>query len=341
MRLFQIYKKLIKFFKKEFNRNLFVFSIFLVIATMFWFINALSKNYKINLPFEIQYVNIPKTKALVKELPKNISIEVEAKGFSLLTYYVRSHPVITIDVQKYWDSNSKKRIAKDVANLKVNEEKLNSFYILTKEAPEITNELKIGMRSISMNPDTIYFQFANVSQKKVAVKPNVQIKFAQQFQLQNNVFVTPDSIIIYGAQKTLNKIDSVVTEPIRKKDVSESFTQKIAFRTIPTITFSDSSGIVNVQVEKYTEQQFWVPLEYINVPDSLVIDLMQDKVQITTFIGMSKLKSFKTTDYKVVADYSKLNNETGEMPIMVSQKPDYAKIVKITPETIGYIIDSK
>jgi YbbR domain-containing protein len=341
MRLIQIYKKLIKFFQKEFNRNLFVFSIFLVIATMFWFINALSKNYKIKLPFEIQYVNIPKAKALVKELPKNITIEVEAKGFSLLTYYVRSHPIITIDVQKYWDSNSKKRIVTDVTNLKVNEEKLNSFFILSKETPEILNELKIGMRSISINPDTIQFIFANVSQKKVAVKPNVQIKFAQQFQLQNNVFVTPDSIIIYGAQEILNKIDSIMTEPIYKNDVSESFNQKIAFHTIPTITYSDSVGVTNIQVEKYTEQQFWVSLIPINVPDSLIIDLMQDKVQITTFIGMSKLKSFKTSDYKVVADYSKLNKETGEMPIMVSQKPGYAKIIKISPENIGYIINSK
>lgn len=321
------YKIFSVFLKKEFNKNLLVFALFYIVASLLWAINALEKTYTVSIPVTIHYQEIPKTKALLVSIPQQIKVDVKASGFSLLHFYLTfNHSQVNINVRELCD----------IASLKTKE-----FKIPTITNKNIKQLFSNSITITSVNPDTIYFKFAEVTSKKVAIKPVVDIEFVQQFQLQKKIYVSPDSIVIFGAEQLLQNIDSICTLPISMKNVSKSFSQTIGFKKINNIQFTDSVGTVYVMVEKFTEQQYSVPIKPIHVPDSLLIDLMQDKALITIFIGLSQLEKIDASMFKVVADYSKQDKKTGEIPVTIIEKPTIGRVISQTPEKVGYIIDVK
>jgi len=56
---------------------------------------------------------------------------------------------------------------------------------------------------------------------------------------------------------------------------------------------------------------------------------------------MSKTPQVSANDFKVIADFMKQNALTGEIPVEVVARSPWGRIVKVSPEYVGYIIDTK
>lgn len=320
------YSKFVRYIKKEFNRNTLIFAIFFCIASLFWIINALNKSYTLQIPIQMAYSHIPKTKALITSTPDIVTVHVSATGFALLTFYMYSSKSIDVNIEQ-------------LLQQKTTQDSLLTIHFL----PTILNS-EVFPQSVQVQkvlPQYITCAFAPVSKKKVKVIANHDIECLQQYQLIQQPTVIPDSIYIYGAQQVLNNIDSVYTTKIYARQLAESFTRKIVMQSIKNVTFSDTLVTVKAEIEKFTEQQFSIPIEAVNIPDSIIIDLMTHKVQITMFTGMSHIQHNSVSDFKIIADYAKQNTQTGEIPVEIVKRPKWGRVVKISPEFVGYIIDTK
>jgi|GEM_PF-3289947 hypothetical protein len=326
MSLLSIYTKGIRYIKKEFNRNTLLFAVFFCIASLLWLINALNKTYTVDITLQAKYSHIPKTKAPITKAPEEIVVQVTASGFSLLQYYMYSSQQIDVNIEK--------RLQDDIDG---------DSTLVINIAKEIT-DAHLFSKSIqiqSVKPEFVTFIFAPVSKKKVKVVALYDIECLQQYQLSQTPVVIPDSIFVYGAQIVLESIDSVYTTKIYARQVAESFTRKISLQPITNVTYSDTVVTVKASIEKFTEQQFTIPITPIHVPDSIIIDLMQHSVTITVFTGMSKTPQVSANDFKVIADFMKQNALTGEIPVEVVARSPWGRIVKVSPEYVGYIIDTK
>lgn len=326
MRIINFYTKIVRYVKKELNRNTLIFAVFFCIASLFWIINALNKTYRVQIPLKAHYSHIPKTKALVTSTPDIIQAEVTATGFSLLKMYMYSSKVIDFNIEKVLAQNS---FTDSLVTI--------SVLSYVKEHHLFSNSITIS----NVVPKTIQFAFAPISKKKVKVVPLYDIECVQQYQLKQTPRVLPDSMFIYGAHAVLKNIDSVFTTKIYARQVAESFSRKIGIQAIKNVSVSDTLVTVKAEIEKFTEQQFTVPIVAVNVPDSVIIDLMNHSVHITMFTGMSNIQSNHPSDFRVIADFTKQNIQTGEIPVEIVARPKWGRIVKISPEYVGFIIDSK
>lgn len=326
MRFVSEFAKLIRFVKKEINRNTLIFGVFFCIASLFWIINALQKTYTVQIPIHLEYTHIPKTKAIVTSAPDTVNTEVSATGYALLRFYMYSSKTVDIHIEQLLQTQS------------------NSDSVLRVVLQPLIQSSGIFSNTITVNkvvPKIVQFAFAPIHKKKVKVVAKYSIECTQQYQLQHNPTTIPDSVFLYGASELLQTIDSVYTTEIFAQDVSQSFSRKIQLQAIRNVQLSDTVVTVNVDIEKFTEQQFTIPITAIHVPDTVLIDLMNHSVQITMFTGMSHIQKNSPQDFKVIADFTKQNTQTGEIPIEIIARPKWGRIVKITPEFVGYIIESK
>src|SRR5207237_801728 len=79
-----------------------------LISAFLWVLIMLSKNYSAHVRFHLLYENIPEGKMITNHLPKKIDFVINATGFDLLAYRVKStNNNITINVNENLDMQNK------------------------------------------------------------------------------------------------------------------------------------------------------------------------------------------------------------------------------------------
>ncbi|UCE94292.1 MAG: hypothetical protein JSV73_03155, partial [Flavobacteriaceae bacterium] len=68
------------------QKKLKVFLLFLLLATLFWSLIKLSKEYIAEVEFELSYSDIPKNKLIQNEPDKKVKLTLKTIGFKLLNY---------------------------------------------------------------------------------------------------------------------------------------------------------------------------------------------------------------------------------------------------------------
>jgi len=290
-----------------------------VVATFLWFTRVLDKNYTYTLSVPTRYENLPVDKASLYHLPKTIDVSVNTDGITLSRYLLFS---------------DKKTLDFDLATI-VQQEKAT----ITMKDYALLDSLLLNMKILEVQPQSIVFAFQNIRSKRVKIHSKLDLQFERQYQLARPVQLIPDSVTIYGALQVINSISAVYTVPTTITGISHKSSHKVALQTIENVAFSDTTITVVIEAEQFTEKKYTVPITYINVPASVVVDLMQHNVTITMFVGMSQAGKISETDFKAVADYNKRNAATGEIPVAIIAKPKNVTFVHQNPENVEIIVE--
>ena len=141
-----------QFKEKYLNRNIVSYLICVVIASILWFLNTLSKDYLTEITYPVKYTNFPAGKYPVAELPTQIQLTVKAKGFALLGHSIRtSFLPITFNVGSYCNHalSDKAGIQEFILNTNDIKDKissqLNTEIQLQSVAPEEMQETPWGI----------------------------------------------------------------------------------------------------------------------------------------------------------------------------------------------------
>ena len=84
------------------NRRVLIFFFFLLLSILFWFLTALNKEYVTSISYPVRYIRFPEDKVLVNDIPDRLELNVNASGFTLLRYKLKSRltPII-FDVNSF------------------------------------------------------------------------------------------------------------------------------------------------------------------------------------------------------------------------------------------------
>ena len=172
-----------------------MFSFFLLLSFIFWFLNAFSKEMTGRIDYPVRYFNFPEDRALVNELPDYLSLQVNGPGYSIVQTKVggrREH--LNIDLDK--------------ASIKVQEDKDKlRFYILSYSLREqLSGQLRTDFSISSIVPDTIHFEFDLISKRMVPVIPDIDISTQRQYFVHGDILCIPDSIEISGPSTIVDTI---------------------------------------------------------------------------------------------------------------------------------------
>ncbi len=314
------FKELFKNFnpnQKGFKKKLLSFTFFLLMATIFWYLNALNEKYKQKISYPIKYVNIPKDKGELSNLPKNIKFLVYTSGYNLLEYYLSANiQPIVIDFTQAKETNG-------------------SYYILTKWLnEEIQKQLKITDIQ-KLKPDTINFTFYQIIKKKVPVKALAKYSIKQGYVEKEPISSRPDSIEINGPEKIINRINQVFTGNIELDELSKTTKRNVAIKKIKGVKYSSYRTNVQVSVEQATENQIDIPIKNNN-PN---IKLIPNTIHLSYKVGLSKYTQINKEQFTATVNFADTIKGDKVLKVELSQSPQDIFEVNYSPNFVEYLIE--
>jgi len=314
------------------NKKVISYLIFVFIATIFWFLNALSKDYTTTVSYPVNYINLPKDKILIKELPDKLFLEVKGGGFALLRYKISTaFQPININVSH------------QINNKKATNNRLH--YIMytnnNKTSSNISRQLNKDIKLQKIIPDTIGLHFANIIQKKVPVIPSLDITYANQFSLNGKITTIPDSIIASGPSTIIDTLKEVYTSLIKFRDLDRSTKRNTSLKKINNTSFSNKRVVIKIPIDRYTEATQYIDITPINIPDSLNLRLFPDKIKVNYRVGLNNFNKINEKDFKATVNFKNLTTKSNFLKTKLERFPENIKDIKISPSQVEFIIEKK
>jgi len=317
--------------EKILNRNVAVFSFFLLLSGFLWCLNALNKDLTGRLVFPARYVNLPDNRALVNELPDKLTLTVSGTGYSILKGRLRANkPPLPVDLGRV-----NHKITRDDSRYE--------FYILTYGLREdFTRNLRGEFEIMTIDPDTISFKMDRVVKKTVPVRAMVDVTTMKQYMVYGEVVCVPDSVEISGPRTMIDTIIEVRTRAEKVSEVMSTVNLNLNIETIKKISVSHKKIEVTIPVEQFTEAVKEVPVILLNVPDSGIIRLFPDKVKVYCNVAMKDYNAFIASPLEAVTDLKGVDIRVAEkLYITLRNTPSYATMVRHNPSEVEYIFEKR
>lgn len=301
------------------GRHIFLYLIFVVISTIFWFLltlnNEVQQEYKLSLSIN----SIPENTTFISETPQNIKVIVREKGTSSLKYILTSLPVISVNFNDFSDNKNIFRINNtDLKNL-------------------ISKAIGSNPVILSTYPDSVKAVFTNHTPKKVPIKFNINVTPNFKYTLSGKIKCSKDSAIVYSDIQTLNKIQYVESAELIMKDLTDTLNEEIPIIPIKGTKIVPNSINVSIPVEPLIIKKSMVKVRTNGVPEGYNIITFPSKVQASYLIPLSKYKSEQNIFAEIYFNEINKNNKK----IKLHSYPetwDYGSI-NFESDSIDYIIE--
>jgi hypothetical protein len=305
-----------------------IFLICFGIATFFWFLNALEKEYQVEISFPVRYTNLPNNKVLSNDLPDHFILEVRSFGFTLLRYKLSmAFSPLVFNVNEFTG--------------RMMEESNKTFYAVPSRqfrnrlADQVSSEFNIT----GVQPDTIFFRFDRVISKKVKVVADIRYGLKKQHYLTGNISSEPDSVKVLGPKSFLDTLKFVNTVPQNFKELDKLTQTSVELSKIKKLEFAPKRVTVTIPVEEYTEKQLSVPITVNNLPEGVQVNLFPAQVKVSFMIGLSQFAKVSPQDFKASVSYEDLQNNLDYLPVKIEKKPSHLESVNYLPKKVEYLIE--
>lgn len=311
------------------NRNLLIFFFFLLLSIIFWFLTALNKDYNTILSYPVEYIKLPKGKVLTNDLPEQLDLNVQARGFMLIRLKLQSKlSPLLFDVNSF------------SLNVIPGRDPLTLFIITNLVREKIQQQLTSEIRIIGVSPDTLFLQLSDRFTKLTPVQLNLELDFEKQHMQVRDIIITPDSILLSGPKNLVDTIPAVFTIPEKITGIKKNTELELDLQPIDKVEFSVYKVVVNIPVEKFTEESIEVPIQVINMPDSLFLRTFPSIIDITYRVGLSDYNKVSEHMFMAVLDYSTKGSSIGNrLTVELIKVPEYVQVTNFFPKNVEYIIE--
>ena len=295
------------------------FLFFLLLSFTFWTSTKLSNTYIVEESFSIIWTNIPNG-IIPSSKNQQMNVSISASGIEILIYRLINKS-INISLSQADFSREKGLI-----DLRGQE------FFIKKQFFENT---KLNI----LNPLFLEFKFSRLEEKVFTVVPQIEINLRAGYLIDSSLKVTPDSILVRGPKSILDTLNSIQSESIIADDLYENFRKKVSLRSIPEIQLSESKVTVEVAVSRYTEKEFLLNVEVINLPLGTRVKLFPPKAKVRVTLPLSVLRTIKASDFNLVVDYNNIFKDAEKkLDLIMIRRPSFVKKVILEPKKVNYLI---
>ncbi|MFW5890474.1 MAG: YbbR-like domain-containing protein [Marinilabiliaceae bacterium] len=312
------------------NRDLIVFLGFLVIATGFWFLNALRKEYNATLSYPVRFVNLPDNRMLSDDVQDYLNLKVKAVGFVILRYQVSNTFLpLTLDVSEM-----------NTATIDGTE---GAYAVTNENENRIVGQLSQGMELMDIEPDTLFVPLVEHRTKRVAVKAQTRLSFAKQHMQAGAVILDPDSAEISGPRQIVDTMSYVRTRPLVYEELTDSVSSVTSLVLPSRVEASVKRVSATIPVEPFTELNMRIPVRVTGLPDTLRIKTFPSEVQLSFHVGMSKFENVDESDFRAEIDATPVlaENRPERLKVRLAKVPDEVESVSFSPIFVEYLLEKR
>lgn len=315
--------------KLQLRKKVQLYSVFLLISVFIWFLNALSKSYTTEIAYPLTYENFPQDRIFVGELPDQLNLRVNANGYAILRYQVFRNPVpINFNVSAI----SFNRPGGDSTRA----------YILTRYLrDQVSRQLPSELQLLEIKPDTLYFQFAKSTTRKVAIEPDFNFEVDKQFTIRDGIRMDPDSVLVTGPDVILDTLQRIYTEHRELGQLSKNFSDKVRLKEVPDLQYNRSRVSCSIELERFTEVQLTLPIQVLNLPDTISLQTFPSRVRFTCNVGLSKYDRVNNNVIRAVVDYHEIGEGSKMADVHVQNVPVFLLGYEYYPKTVEFLKSRK
>ncbi len=298
----------------------------LLLAFFIWFIHNLSLTYPAFLEYRVEVKSNIIGRSLTSTSDDVLIVRGKADGFYILKQRIQKRSLITLTV------DSKKFHIKDKSN--------DIFYANSSDLKgdiieAIGNDVDIEF----IMTETLNFVFPKVTNKKIPVVPKYSISFYSQYMQVGDIVLKPDSVYIYGEEKVLNNIDSIITENFNLQQLREPTQGIVELKKFRNTKVSESQIYYSIDVERYIEESITINVKIINVPPNKEILLLPSELTLTYRTAFGSKKRFRSSDFLYVVDYNDyLRSINSKLVPQLIKKPKSVFATDISPKFVECLL---
>jgi hypothetical protein len=309
------------------NRRVVVFSVCLFIASVLWFLNALSKNYTTYIDYPVRYSELPKNKFIINEPPKKLQIRVNAHGFTLLRYKLRL--AFTPAVLSLSDIITENRLP---GGGTVN---IPASSVIEKMTGQVSSDMQI----LDVRPSTLQLILDSLESRQIPVASRIIIHYSGRFAQSGSTEIIPATVEVSGSRAVIGDTDTIFTDARIYKNIDSNLEKEISLDIPEHLTVIPKKVVVRVPVDEYTEKSFSVPIYVDALPEGTRIRLFPQQAEVNFSIGLKKFPEINPENFPAFIKWEDIEKGITNLPIYTGEIPEGLKSLKINPQHVEYLIE--
>ncbi len=307
------------------NKQLLIFSFFLVLSFVFWLIITLNETYEREIKVAVNITNVPNNIVLTSDDTDTMRVTVRDKGWVLLAYlHTRQSPAVNITYKNFDNGDGTGSISASEAKRYI-QQKLESSTVIT-----------------SIKPDKLEIFYNNGECKRVPVRWTGRV-IPEHLYFISNVIYWPDSVDVYAAREKLDSIRVVYTETLNYANFRDTLIVDCRLSHSKDMKIVPENIKVGFFTDVLTEESIdGVPVQAINMPEGKVLRTFPPKVKVHFVSGVSRLKHIKPSDFTVIADYNEISqNPSEKCNIYLRATPQGISRATLDIKQVDYLIEEE
>ncbi len=288
-----------------------------LLATTFWILKALNKKYEnVRISYPITFIYDPKTQIPVTEPPKEVVINVDAKGWKLLrkALDLRIHPAL-IDLR-------------------------NRGYAKSLTSRQLRPYINAALDGFDLNyvvTDTIYFNFEKLVKRELPLSLQLSDSlFPEGYIPGPNVKISPASVIVAGPVSLIKALPSPYPVHLPDSGITQNYQKQVQLGFVPANLLKPNTEAINVafDVVKLAKRETETPVTLRNQQTAEHAVTWNPKTVKLTYYALPSDSAFSADAFVVVADLAKANLKDSTALVQVVKKPATVKTVSVLPKKV-------
>ena len=279
-------------------------------ATVFWFFNALNKNYSTNINFALAFEYDQDRFIPMKSLPSTVRMNVTGSGWDLFRRSLgfKVPPLVIplespAEVHKIVGTTLPAIFAGQLERLTIN-------FIIT---------------------DTVRIQIDEKVRKKFNVKiDSVQQYLHPDFGLVNEPRLNPDTVWLEGPRDVVSELPQTLLLSLPQTEIRRDYNEDLELPLTQRNLITRNPQKINVsfEVEKFVQVEKQIKLRFINIPTRLKQGGAFKEIFCTYRLPASISKTFTGDSLEAVVDLKNKPKGTYKLVPLVIGLPEDAIVIK-------------
>ncbi len=299
------------------KKNFHIIIISFLFSVVLWISISLSNDYFTTFRVPLRLVDFRQGFTSGSKLPRAISVRIKAKGWKIIAAKLGTESEFVVTASG--DTGSKY---------------INLYNYLSEN-----QWLSSDMEVIDINPDTLSFNIQKVTHKKLKVDPDVDINFREGYGLAMQIYVSPDSVIVYGPVSELQSMNSIPTDKIKLEDVNDKIEKRVELKKIQGMTYTENSVSLSIDVQRIVDKTIDdVDVTVLDVPKDREVVLLPNKIAINIKGGIDILGKLTKDQFKAYVNYRDVVLDTLGGVIPKIEAPENVSVQYLKPDQLRYVI---
>lgn len=284
---------------------------------MLWVFVSLSGEYFYSMKLPVTFSGIPQNYAVSNYSEKEVLISLKGQGWQLAQITFGSHPEFIINVK----------------------ENPGEHKVSIRNALDQNRWLSASVQINEFSPEELRYRIEAVDSKKVAINPNIELKFRDGFGLVSGIVLKPDSVIVRGPKSVVREITELTTIKKSYSSLDNAVNENISLTLLNNLQLDEEMIKISFDVQKIVDKEFQdVIVEVKNIPPSKNLTLFPDRVSVFIRGGINLLGRLDKEQIKASVTFNQALKDTLGYLVPIVTVPEYTTFIDTKPNKLEYII---